>query len=101
MNDVLQKEINATELLMQISNDVAVVKNEISNMKTNMQEDMSSVNQRISTLESKVDTLEHSDDTKYASRYKKTITYILTGLGGAVIAKLPDVVVLIIKAIRG
>lgn len=101
MSDALQKEINATELLMKISNDVAVVKNEISNMKTNMQEDMSSVNQRISTLENKVSTLEHSDDTKYASRYKRTIAYILTGLSGAIIAKLPDVIVLIIKAIQG
>lgn len=101
MSNELQQEINTTELLMRISNDVAVVKTELTNMKANIQEDMTSVNKRISALETKVSTLEHSDDVKYASRYKRTIAYILTGLGGVFIAKLPDVIVLIIKAVQG
>jgi ElaB/YqjD/DUF883 family membrane-anchored ribosome-binding protein len=101
MANELQQEINTTELLMQISKDVAVVKNEVSNMKSNMQEDMNTVNQRLSSLESKVAILERSEDAKYATRYKRVISHILVGVGGVFIAKLPDVIILIIKSIKG
>ena len=101
MGNELQKEINTTELLMKISNDVAVVKNELTNMKVNIHEDMEAMNCRVKKLEDKVSVLEHSDEVKYATRYKRIIAYVLTGVGGMFIAKLPDVVCLIIKSVRG
>jgi hypothetical protein len=101
MSNEIQKEINTTELLMQISNDVAVVKNELTNMKANMHEDMDAINSRVKKLEDKVSVLERSDDAKYASRYKRLLIYFATGFGGICIAKIPDVILLIIKALKG
>ena len=54
MSNELQKEINTTELLMQISNDVAVVKNELTNMKASIHEDMDEITCRVEKLEDKV-----------------------------------------------
>lgn len=44
-----------------------------------------------------VDNLKTAEDKKLAKRYRTTIAFILTGVGGMILAKLPDFIAFCIK----
>ena len=44
-----------------------------------------------------VDTLKTAEDKKLAKRYRTTIAFILTAVGGMILAKLPDFIAFCIK----
>lgn len=115
------KEINIMELLLKISNDVSSIKTDMTNFKEaqrlekentakeieevrndyerDLEELESRVNGKIQTLQSvqnnlvgEVDTLKHADEMKDAKRWKITIAYIGTAVGGLFLGKLPEII---------
>lgn len=108
MDGRIDDSINTTELLMNISKDVAVIKNDMQHFKEDAKENAEkakeqaeSVNKRLTTLESDVSCLKNQDDKKDAHKYRKILTAVVTALSGVVIAKLPDIIEAFLKAFRG
>lgn len=93
--------INTTELLMNISKDVAVIKNDMQHLKDDAKRRDESVSKRLSALEESVANLQDKDDKKYANRYKKALAFTFTAFGGMIVAKLPDIIVAIMNVFRG
>ena len=48
-----------------------------------------------------VDNLKVAEDKKLAKRYRTTVAFILTGVGGMILAKLPDFIAFCIKLSGG
>ena len=120
------EKINIIELLMGIKEDVSSIKTdmanfkeaqrtekdvimkEISDVRTDYQRDLADLESRVMTkvnglqsvqnnLVGDVDNLKTAEDKKLAKRYRTTVAFILTALGGMALAKLPDFVVFILK----
>lgn len=112
--------INMTELLIQISKDVASIKTDITNFKESQKAEKEVMAREIedvrcdfkrdlADLEAKVfgklgtlqtvqnnlvgdvDVLKHADEKKDAKKWRGVITCIATALGGMLLAKLPDI----------
>lgn len=115
------KEINMMELLLKISNDVSSIKTDMTNFKEAQKlekenttkeiadvrndykrdlEDLENrVMSKIQTLQTvqnnlvgDVDILKHADEKKDAKRWKTTLAFIGTAVGGLLIGKLPDII---------
>lgn len=98
------KEIQRTEkdVLTKAINDLrANYLKDISELQSEMQRELSDLNTRIMTkvnniqsvqnnLVGDVDNLKHGDEVKDARKYRTIVSFILTGLGGMALAKLPD-----------
>lgn len=120
------KEINIIELLMGIKEDVSSIKTDMANFKetqrteknmilkelqdvrSDCQRDMSDLESRVmgkinsiqsvqNNLVGDVDTLKNADDKKDATRWRATVAYILTALGGMVFARIPDCIAFILR----
>lgn len=120
------KEINIIELLLKISNDVSSIKTdminfketqksdkeniakEIADMRSDYERDIKDLNNKImnklqtlqsvqNTLVGDVDTLKHAEEKKEAKRYRTVIAFVITALGGMLLAKLPDFIIYLIK----
>ena len=115
------QSVNVLELLLKISNDVSSIKADVTNLKETqskerveiskeiegVKEDVykeidtleKTMNTRINNLQSiqntlvgDVDTLKHADENRDAKRWRAVIAYVVTALGGMLIAKIPDIV---------
>ena len=111
-----QDDINMMELLLKISNDVSSIKTDITNFKeaqrlekentareledvrcdckkeiTELEEKVDKLNAKIDKLEKRMEELERADDTKDARKWRTVTIYIMTALGGMLVAKLPDI----------
>ena len=115
------KEIKIMELLLEIGNDVSSIKTDMTNFKeaqklekesmskeiadvrTDYKRDLedleSRVTGKIQTLQTvqnnlvgDVDTLKHADEKKDAKRWKTTLAFIGTAVGGLLVGKLPDII---------
>lgn len=113
------EKINIIELLMGIKEDVSSIKTDMANFKESQrtereaimkeitdvradyQRDLASLESRVmsklnglqsvqNNLVGDVDTLKTAEDKKLAKRYKTVIAFVLTGVGGMLLAKLPD-----------
>ena len=120
------EKINIIELLMGIKEDVSSIKTdmanfkeaqriekdtimkEISDVRADYKRDLADMEARFSAkinglqsvqnnLCGDVDTLKHAEDKKDAKRYRMTIAFIATALGGMALAKLPDFIAFCIK----
>ena len=120
------EKINIIELLMGIKEDVSSIKTdmanfkeaqriekdtimkEISDVRADYKRDLADMEARFSAktnglqsvqnnLCGDVDTLKHAEDKKDAKRYRMTIAFIATALGGMALAKLPDFITFCIK----
>ena len=118
-----KEDINIYEILIGIKEDVASIKTEMTNFKesqerekdniTNQIEDVrSDFKREITELESRlsvrinnlqtvqnnlvgdVDTLKHADEHKDAKKWRTVTAFVLTALGGFILAKLFDIIVL-------
>ena len=125
-NNTSNDKINIIELLMGIKEDVSSIKTdmanfkeaqrtekdmimkEISDVRADYRRDLSDLETRVmgritnmqsiqSNLVGDVDTLKQAEDKKDAKRWRTTIAFILTGLAGMALAKLPDFVAFCIK----
>ena len=119
-------KINIIELLMGIKEDVSSIKTdmanfkeaqkterevimkEISDVRTEYQRDLADLESRVmarvnglhsvqNNLVGDVDNLKSEEDKKDAKRWRMTIAFVLTGLGGMALAKLPDFIAFCIK----
>ncbi len=115
------KEINIMELLLKISNDVSSIKTDMTNFKeaqklekentskeiadvrTDYKRDLEDLESRVmgkiqtlqtvqNNLVGDVDTLKHADEKKDAKRWKTTLAFIGTAVGGLLVGKLPDII---------
>lgn len=118
-------EINIMELLIKISNDVSSIKTDMTNFKeaqkvekentskeiTDVRNDchreVEELEKRINTkinniqavqnnLVGDVDTLKRAEEQKDAKKWRTVMTFVGTALGGMFIAKLPDLVRMLI-----
>lgn len=116
----LNSEVDILGLLMKISNDVSSIKTDFNNLKDNQIKERSEINKEIlsvqedcqreiktventlmnrmntlqtvqNTLVGEVDMLKHSEESKDAHKWRTVISFVLTALGGMIIAKLPDI----------
>lgn len=120
------EKINIIELLMGIKEDVSSIKTDMANFKESQRTEKDTIMKEISdvcadykrdladmearftakingiqsvqnNLCGDVDTLKHAEDKKDAKRYRMTIAFIATALGGMALAKLPDFIAFCIK----
>lgn len=125
MSDQTEK-INIIELLMGIKEDVSSIKTDMANFKEAQRTEKDTIMKEISDVRADykrdladmearfsakinglqsvqnnlcgdVDTLKHEEDKKDAKRYRMTIAFIATALGGMALAKLPDFIAFCIK----
>lgn len=120
------EKINIIELLMGIKEDVSSIKTDMANFKEAQRTEKDTIMKEISDVRADykmdladmearfsakinglqsvqnnlcgdVDTLKHEEDKKDAKRYRMTIAFIATALGGMALAKLPDFIAFCIK----
>ena len=120
------EKINIIELLMGIKEDVSSIKTDMANFKESQRTEKDTIMKEISDVRvdykrdladmearftakingiqsvqnnlcGDVDTLKHAEDKKDAKRYRMTIAFIATALGGMALAKLPDFIAFCIK----
>lgn len=133
MEELVKKsDINVLELLIQISNDVSAIKTDLTNLKDSQTKDradidkclletrkeghkeveavkevvnhrMSQFEERVSTLEKEVDVLKHAEEKKDANKWKVVTAFILTAVGGMVLAKIPDFIsyLMVLSTVKG
>lgn len=119
--DMENQSVNVLELLLKISNNVSAIKADVTNLKETQSKERveiskeiedvkNDVHKELSTLEKNmnarisnlqtiqntlvgdVDTLKHADENRDAKRWRAVIAYVVTALGGMLIAKIPDIV---------
>ena len=119
--DMENQSVNVLELLLKISTDVSAIKADVTNLKETQSKERAEIskeiedvkndvykelstlekdmNARINNLQSiqntlvgDVDTLKHADENRDAKRWRAVIAYVVTALGGMLIAKIPDIV---------
>lgn len=118
-NTKMNNDINLTEVLMQISSDVAVIKNDFANMKTSQKEKeeareaelrelkndvgnrFKNMQTAVDSLKDDIDTLKGKKDTEDAKKWRKVTSYMLTAVLSIVAVKIPDIIKLIISALAG
>ena len=125
-NNTSNDKINIIELLMGIKEDVSSIKTdmtnfkeaqrnekdiimkEISDVRADYKRDLSELEAHVmgritnmqsiqSNLVGDVDNLKSAEDKKDAKHWRMTIAFVLTGLGGMALAKLPDFIASCIK----
>lgn len=118
-NTKMNNDINLTEVLMQISSDVAVIKNDFANMKTSQKEKeeareaelrelkndvgnrFKNMQTAVDSLKDDIDILKGKKDTEDAKKWRKVTSYMLTAVLSIVAVKIPDVIKLILSALAG
>ena len=115
----MNNDINLTEVLMQISSDVAVIKNDFANMKSSQKEKeeareaelrelkndvgnrFKNMQTAVDSLKDDIDILKGKKDTEDAKKWRKVTSYMLTAVLSIVAVKIPDIIKLIISALAG
>lgn len=133
MEELAKKsDINVLELLIQISNDVSAIKTDLTNLKDSQTKDradidkclldtrensykevkavkeavnhrMNQLEEKVSTLEKEVDVLKHAEEKKDANKWKVVTAFILTAVGGMILAKIPDFIsyLMVLSTVKG
>ena len=133
MEELAKKsDINVLELLIQISNDVSAIKTDLTNLKDSQTKDRADIDkclldtredshkeveavkeavnhrinqfeERVSTLEKEVDILKHAEEKKDANKWKVVTAFILTAVGGMILAKIPDFIsyLMVLSTVKG
>jgi len=126
----MKDNLNVTELLIQISRDVASIKTdmvnfketqksekentarEIADIRADFKRDITDLETRVfskignmqsvqNNLVGDVDTLKHADEKKDAKRWRTVMAYIATAVGGMILAKLPDLCITLLNTAGG
>ena len=113
--DETKGELNLTELLLQISSDVAVIKSDMANFKdsyknekinllakiddvrSDCEKEITKLSDKVEQLESDMHNLKSAEDKKDAKRWRTTLAFILTGLGGILLSRVPDFLLYIVR----
>jgi len=115
MGGEAREDLNLSELLLQISSDVASIKTDMQNFKdsyknerdnllsrvddvrSDCEKEIARQSAKIEQLESDIRALKSADDRKDAKRYRTVVAFILTGLGGMLLCRVPDFLLFLAK----
>lgn len=115
MSGEAKENLNLTELLLQISTDVASIKTDMQNFKeayrkeeenlickiddvrADCEKEIAKQSVKIEQLESDIRALKSAEDKKDAKKWRTTLAFILTGLGGVLLSRVPDFLLFFIK----
>ena len=107
--------INLTEILFQISSDVATIKSDMQNFKDNYKAEKDNLlakindvrddcdkefraqDKEIRALQDDVLALKSEQDKRDAKRWRSVVAFILVGLGGMVLSLVPSFILFTIK----
>ena len=119
--DMENQSVNVLELLLKISNDVSSIKADVTNLKETQSKERAEISKEIESVKEdvykEIDTLEktmntrinnlqsiqntlvgyvytgkHLEENRDAKRGRAVIAYVVTALGGMLVAKIPDIV---------
>ena len=111
--------INLTEILFQISNDVASIKSDMQNFKdsyktekdnllakiddvrSDCEKELRAQNDEIRALKDSVNNLKSEQDKRDAKKWRTVVAFILVGLGGMVLSLVPNFIIFILKSNLG
>lgn len=114
-----EQQINLTELLLKISSDVSAIKTDMQNFKDSYKSERENLLSKIEDVRSDcekellrqeaqlkqmnvyIEAIRTGEDKKDAKRWRTTIAFILTGLGGMLLCRVPDFLMFCLKAMNG
>lgn len=118
-SDVSSIKTNIENMEKTQQKDKEAIQKDISDVRADYQRDLTALESKLSSkiavlqttqnnflavqnnLVGDVDNLKTAEDKKLAKRYRTTIAFILTGVGGMIIAKLPDFIAFCVKLSGG
>ena len=77
--------------------DIKELNNNVNDKLQTLQNKLQTLQSVQNTLVGDVDTLKHAEEKKEAKRYRTVIAFVITALGGMILAKLPDFIIYLIK----
>ena len=118
-SDVSSIKTNIENMEKTQQKDKEAIQKDIADVRADYQRDLTALESKLSSkiavlqttqnnflavqnnLVGDVDNLKTAEDKKLAKRYRTTIAFILTGVGGMILAKLPDFIAFCIKISGG
>ena len=110
-----EESLNTAELLLKISTDVAEIKSDMSNFKESYKaekenllakiedlrndtdKEMARQDAQIKQLSVYIEAIRTAKDKADAKKWRTTLAFILTGLGGILLARVPDFLLFLAK----
>lgn len=114
-SDVSSIKANIENMEKTQQKDKEAIQKDIADVRADYQRDLTALESKLSSkiavlqttqnnflavqnnLVGDVDNLKTAEDKKLAKRYRTTIAFILTGVGGMILAKLPDFIAFCVK----
>ena len=114
-----EEQLNTPQLLLKISTDVAEIKSDMSNFKAtykaekenllskiddvrkDYEKDIARHDAELKQLNVYIEAVRTAKDKEDAKKWRTVIAFILTGLGGMMLSRLPDFLLLIAKSTIG
>ena len=118
-SDVSSIKANIENMEKTQQKDKEAMQKDIADVRTDYQRDLTALESKLTSklavlqttqnnflaiqnsLVGDVDNLKMAEDKKLAKRYRTTVAFILTAVGGMILAKLPDFIVFCIKLSGG
>lgn len=112
-----KNDINLSELLLKISTDVAEIKSDMSNFKESYKTEKENLlgkiedvrkdlekeqlrqHDKIEQLDTDIRALKTAEDKKDAKKWRTVMAFVLTGLGGMLLSRLPEFFLLVAKSL--
>lgn len=119
MSEGNKDNINLTEILFQISNDVATIKSDMQNFKDSYKTEKDNLlakiddvrndcekeirlhDEELRTLKDAVTALKSEQDKRDAKKWRTVVAFILVGLGGMALSLVPNFIIFILKSNLG
>lgn len=119
MGGEAKDNINLSELLLKISTDVAEIKSDMSNFKESYKAEKENLLSKIEDLRNDcekeqarqsaeikqltvyIEAIRTSRDKEDAKKWRTVIAFILTGLGGMLLSRIPDFLLFLVKNMAG
>lgn len=114
-----EEQLNTPQLLLKISTDVAEIKSDMANFKAtyksekenllakiadvrkDCEKDIARHDAELKQLNVYIEAVRTAKDKEDAKKWRTVIAFILTGLGGMLLSRLPDFLLLIAKSAIG
>lgn len=114
-----EQQLNTPQLLLKISTDVAEIKSDMSNFKAtyktekenllskiddvrkDYEKDITRHDAELKQLNVYIEAIRTAKDKEDAKKWRTVIAFILTGLGGMMLSRLPDFLLLVAQSALG
>ena len=119
MGEQQKDNFNMSELLLKISTDVAEIKTDMSNFKDTYRNEKENLTSRIDDVRNDcekelarqdaqikqlnvyIEAVRTAKDKEDAKKWRTVMAFILTGLGGMLLSRLPDFLLILAKSALG